>query len=95
MALRGQKLPLIYLKLIDLWMLKEVIFRFSNFFFFQINKIIFYNLEYEQTFDKLQFNGEIELSSLMDFFKECHLYPSLPEVREALDFIYRGIANVI
>ncbi|CAD5120815.1 DgyrCDS9373 [Dimorphilus gyrociliatus] len=46
--------------------------------------------KYEQTFDKLQFNGEIELGSLMDFLKECHLYPSLPEVREALDFIYRG-----
>lgn len=31
----------------------------------------------------------------MDFFKECHLYPSLPEVREALDFIYRGTTEII
>jgi len=44
----------------------------------------------ESQFDKKAFGGELELTELEAFFRECDLYPSVGELEEGIDVITQG-----
>ncbi|ELT87132.1 hypothetical protein CAPTEDRAFT_227327 [Capitella teleta] len=45
---------------------------------------------YESVFDRKAFGGELELSELPEYFKECDLYPAQAEIDHGLSLIFRG-----
>lgn len=45
-------------------------------------------------FDRKAFGGELELTDLEQFFRECDLYPSISEIEEALDVVLHGKSGI-
>ncbi|XP_060065291.1 uncharacterized protein LOC132545613 [Ylistrum balloti] len=48
---------------------------------------------YESVFDKKAYGGELEVTDLDQFFRECDLYPSRTEIDEGIDVILQGQLN--
>ena len=46
-------------------------------------------------FDRCSFGGELEVDELINFFKNCDLFPSPLEVEQAYNMIFKGIPNFI
>ena len=60
----------------------------------QINTSLIRFVEYESVFEAKSFNGELEIAELTDFFKDCDLFPSKTDIKEAMDLIYRGRKSI-
>ncbi|XP_059149561.1 uncharacterized protein LOC131936546 [Physella acuta] len=58
----------------------------------EFNSYIDTRRRYESVFEKKAFGGELELSEVPAFFKECDLYPSQEEIDEAMDVTLHGQA---
>ncbi|XP_069129454.1 uncharacterized protein [Argopecten irradians] len=48
---------------------------------------------YESVFDKKAYGGELEVTDIDQFFRECDLYPSKTEIDEGIDIILQGQTN--
>ncbi|XP_021364043.1 uncharacterized protein LOC110457203 isoform X3 [Mizuhopecten yessoensis] len=48
---------------------------------------------YESVFDKKAYGGELEVTDMDQFFRECDLYPSRAEIDEGIDVILQGQIN--
>ena len=56
----------------------------------RLQALFFLFLGYESQFDKKAFAEELELSEIVNFFRECDLYPSNAEIDEGIDVIFQG-----
>ena len=52
--------------------------------------MISFCLGFETSFEKRAFGMEMDPSELLQFFRDCELSPSITEIDEAVDAVFRG-----